>query len=145
MADRSGKREYRVKPGNTGGKADIKGMDVDPGKEIKTRKDAAAAKQDMEFGEAMEADMNGFSRDMERGRPADEGWKGRARYDGNKNLEIGQDLTFIDKMYNPVLKSPDKDNEDNEFGEDGTYLRNSNGDRRSIEQRRSKNRDNKEK
>lgn len=149
MADRSDKREYRVKvegPGNS--KAGIKSMDTGPGRKIKMRKDAASARQDVEFGEAMETNMNKFSRDLTKGRTIDEDWKNRTRYDGNKNLETGGDLTFIDKMYTPAVRMPDnpergdvdtKINANFESGEDNTYFWN-NGGERSIEQNRQKKR-----
>lgn len=128
MADDSDKREYRAKI-------------EDPGKKITTRKDAATAKQDMEFGEAMEADMKRYRRSMSGGAAVDEDWKNRPRFDGNKNLEAGQDLTFTDKMYTPVVKMPenaergDTDTKSSEAGEDNAYFWNSN-DAGSIRQNR---------
>jgi hypothetical protein len=138
MADDTHKRKRGMKPENTGRRIE---------------KDAAS-KQDMEFGEAMEADMDRYSRDMASGRTADEKGRNNVGYDGNKNLETGQDLTFTDKMYTPVVKSPESaergdenlksDNRDIELGEDNTYFWNSNDDRRSIEQLQKKNKDNNE-
>lgn len=139
------KREYRVKIDNRSSKADIKGMDIDPDTEIKTNKSADLAKQDMEFGEAMEADMDRYKHDLQTRGTVDEDWKNHLRFDGNKNLEAGQDLSFTDKMYTPAVKTPgtakrnedlNKDNRNIEFGDDNMYFWNSNDDRRSIEQNR---------
>jgi hypothetical protein len=89
------------KPGNKGGKGKF---------------DAEAA-QDMKFAEAMERDMERFSRDSEDPRKIDEDWKNHERYDGNKNIardtEFGSgeemhvhtDAAFINRMYMPYLGS----------------------------------------
>lgn len=82
---------------------------TEAGREITTVKSPERAKQDMEFGESMEADMNRYSCEME-GKAMDSSWKNGERDDGNrnlKNLEAGQeinpgrDLEFVDKMYTP--------------------------------------------
>lgn len=86
-------------------------LSMDPGKEIVTNKSTERAKQDMEFGESMETDMNRYSREMA-GKAMDSAWKTGVRDDGNKNIgphvmEAGQEmhpgsgLTFVDKMYTP--------------------------------------------
>ncbi len=144
MSDSRDKREYRAKIENTGDdRAGIKGIDVDPGKEIKTRKDAASAKQDMEFGEAMESDMNRLSRDLVKGRTIDTDWKDRARSDGNRNIEAGEDINFTDIMLRPVIMRPENAERSDmdskidtsvEAGEDIAELL-KNNDERSIEQK----------
>jgi hypothetical protein len=84
---------------------------MEPDKEINTNKSPERAKQDMEFGESMETDMNRYSREMA-GKAMDSSWMAGVRDDGNKNLGIhdieagqdiktGRDLEFADKMYSP--------------------------------------------
>lgn len=83
-------------------------------KGLRTKTDAEAA-QDMKFGEAMEKDMERYSREAENPRRIDEDWKNHARYDGNRNLERADaefgpegptsDAAFINRMYMPYLGS----------------------------------------
>lgn len=84
------------------------------GKTGRGKTDAEAAK-DMMFGNAMERDMERYSREAENPRRIDEDWKNHLRYDGNRNLITGgdsefadsiapgTDASFVDKMYMPYL------------------------------------------
>ncbi len=92
-------------------------LGADPDKEISTVKSPKRARQDMEFGESMEADMKRYSREMA-GKAVDASWKNSVRDDGNKNLhahniETGREITanhdleFVDKMYSPDEKGKD--------------------------------------
>ncbi len=89
-------------------------LGTDPDKEISTVKSPGRARQDMEFGESMEADMKRYSHEMA-GNAVDSSWKDSVRDDGNSNLrahdtEAGgeitasHDLAFVDKMYSPDEK-----------------------------------------
>jgi hypothetical protein len=83
-------------------------LDMDPDKSIVTNKSPGRAKQDMEFGESMETDMNRYSRDMA-GKAIDSSRKTGAGDDSGSNLtteagqeiRAGRDLSFGDKMYTP--------------------------------------------
>ncbi|MGE5496251.1 MAG: hypothetical protein ACM3S4_13230 [Burkholderiales bacterium] len=92
-------------------------LGADPDKEISTVKSPEHARQDMEFGESMEADMKRYSLEMA-GKAVDASWKNSIRDDGNKNLraqniEAGREITanhdleFVDKMYSPDEKGKD--------------------------------------
>ncbi len=83
-----------------------------PGKRGRGKTDTESA-EDMRFGEAMERDMERFSKQIETPRDVDEEWKDRERYDGNNNLngagderyKVHTDAAFFNRMYMPYLGS----------------------------------------
>lgn len=103
-------------------------LDAEPDKEITTNKSPGRARQDMEFGKSMEADMNRYSREMA-GKAMDSSWKNGVRDDGNRNLrthdveasgDTGRDLEFGDKMYTPDEQGRDTAGWSRELTKEGT-------------------------